>query len=203
MKYIIHRGITSDSVSENSYRSIKRAIRDYYSLGVEFDIRLTKDNKIILAHDSVLGFNKIENMYYKDIIKIKYFTSLDTILDIDTNKILLIDIKTSNNYKVFGDVLIKHLENCNRNIYLCSFDRKILKYLRNKSKYKLGHISLFYRKNSFDFFMINYNGISNKRAIKINKKLFLWTINNEKELDYVKNKFNDINNYYIIINKKE
>ena len=45
-------------------------------------------------------------MNYIDIIKIKYLTTLDKILDINSNKIFLIDIKTNNNYKVFGDKLL-------------------------------------------------------------------------------------------------
>ena len=86
MKYIIHRGITSKKNSDNSYMAIKRALFDKESIGVEFDIRLTKDKKIVLSHDSVLGINYIENMNYKDIIKHKYLTTLDKILDIDTDK---------------------------------------------------------------------------------------------------------------------
>ena len=47
MKYIIHRGITSNRFKENSYTAIKRALIDKSSLGVEFDIRLAKDDKIV------------------------------------------------------------------------------------------------------------------------------------------------------------
>ena len=63
MKYIIHRGITSDNVMENTYESIKRAIRDKESMGVEFDIRLTKDKKIVLSHDSFINFNISKYLY--------------------------------------------------------------------------------------------------------------------------------------------
>jgi len=204
MKYIVHRGVTSKKIKENSFESIKKAIRDIDSVGVEFDIRLTKDNKIILIHDSLIGLNKVENMYYKDIIKEKYLTTLDRVLGIITDKIFLIDIKTNNNYKIFADTLISYLKDIDRNIYLCSFDKKILNYLKGKTKYKLGHISFFYKNNSFDFFMINYNGISNKKRIKIkNKKLFLWTISSKKELNYIMDKFENIKDCYIIINKEE
>ena len=53
MKYIIHRGITSNRFKENSYTAIKRALIDKSSLGVEFDIRLAKDDKIVLSHEPV------------------------------------------------------------------------------------------------------------------------------------------------------
>lgn len=52
MKYIIHRGITSSSIKENSYLAIKKALGDPSSSGVEFDIRLTKDKRIVLSHNS-------------------------------------------------------------------------------------------------------------------------------------------------------
>ena len=50
MKNIIHRGITSKNIKENSYLAIKKAIKDKESIGVEFDIRLTKDKKIVLKY---------------------------------------------------------------------------------------------------------------------------------------------------------
>ena len=117
MKYIIHRGLTSSRNQENSYLSIKKAILDKNSSGVEFDVRLTKDNEIVLSHDSIIGINYIENMNYIDIIKHKHLTTLDRILSIDTDKILLIDIKVNNNYKLFGNILLKKINNSNRNIY--------------------------------------------------------------------------------------
>mgnify|MGYP003597546502 CR=1 FL=1 len=83
MKYIIHRGITSKKNSDNSYMAIKRALFDKESIGVEFDIRLTKDKKIVLSHDSVLGINYIENMNYKDIIKAKLRMVLPKVKDLD------------------------------------------------------------------------------------------------------------------------
>jgi len=204
MKYIIHRGITSTKIKENTYESIKKALKDSTTLGVEFDIRLTKDNKIVLSHNSLINFKQIENMTYREIIKEKYLVTLDKILSINTDKILLIDIKVNNNYKIFADTLIKYLNNDNKHIYLCSFNRKIIKYLRHKTKYKTSQILFKYKKRPYDFIIVNHNGISNKQIANIkNKEIFLWTINNDKELKKVQNKFQNINNYYIIVDKKE
>lgn len=204
MKYIIHRGITSNKIKENTYESIKKGLNDKSSVGVEFDIRLTKDNKIVLSHNSLINNNHIENMNYLEITKEKYLTTLDKILSINTSKIFLIDIKVKNNYKIFGDTLLNYLNNCNKNIYLCSFNKKIIKYLKNKTKYKLSQILFKYKNNNNDFIMINHKGVSNKKIINIkNKEIFLWTTNNNKELKEVKNKFSNIDNYYLIIDKKE
>lgn len=204
MKYIIHRGITSTNIEENSYEAIKKAIRDKNTVGVEFDIRLTKDHKIVLSHDSLINLESIEQMNYLDIIKKKYLTTLDRVLSINTNKILLIDIKIKNNYKKFADTLIKYLYNYKRNIYLCSFNKKVINYLQKKTKYKVGYILFNYKNNNSDFIMVNYNNTSNHKLINIdNKEIFLWTINNNKELNKVINKFTNINKYYLIINKEK
>lgn len=202
MKYIIHRGITSKNIKENSYIAIKKAIKDKESIGVEFDIRLTKDKKIVLSHNSLINLNVIEETNYSELIKNNYLTTLDKILDIDTNKIFLIDIKTNNNYKVFGDILMNTLNKYNKNIYLASFDKNIIKYI--KSKYKKGIITLLYRRNNYNFIITNYKLISNNKIKKIkDKKIFLWTIHNNNELEEIKNKFSNIDDYYIIKDKKE
>lgn len=204
MKYIIHRGITSNRFKENSYTAIKRALIDKSSLGVEFDIRLAKDDKIVLSHDNIINFNYIENMNYNDIIKNKYLTTLDKVLTINTDKILLIDIKVNNNYKKFGNLLLKELDKYERNIYLASFNKKVIKYLGKKTKYKKGIITLNYKKSNNDFVVINYNTISSKKINDIkNKEIFIWTIHNDKDLEKVKNKFSNIDDFYLIIDKEE
>ena len=185
MKNIIHRGITSKNIKENSYLAIKKAIKDKESIGVEFDIRLTKDKKIVLSHNSLINLNVIEETNYSELIKNNYLTTLDKILDIDTNKIFLIDIKTNNNYKVFGDILMNTIN-----------------YI--KSKYKKGIITLLYRRNNYNFIITNYKLISNNKIKKIkDKEIFLWTIHNNNELEEIKNKFSNIDDYYIIKDKKE
>lgn len=203
MKYIIHRGITSKYNQENSYLAIKKALLDNKSSGVEFDIRLTKDKKIVLSHNSLIELNNIENMNYKEIIKNKYLTTLDKVLDIYSNKIFLIDIKTNNNYKTFIEVLIPVINKYNnKNIYLASFNKKLIKQIN--TKYKKGIITLNYHKNKYNFIITNYKLISNKKLSKIkNKEIFLWTIHNNSELKEVKNKFNNNKDYYIIKDKKE
>ena len=143
-------------------------------------------------------------MNYNDIIKNKYLTTLDKVLTINTDKILLIDIKVNNNYKKFGNLLLKELDKYERNIYLASFNKKVIKYLGKKTKYKKGIITLNYKKNNNDFVVINYNTISSKKINDIkNKEIFIWTIHNDNDLEKVKNKFSNIDNFYLIIDKEE
>lgn len=204
MKYIIHRGITSKTNKENSYMAIKKALLDPTSLGIEIDIRLTKDNIIVLSHNSIINTNYIENMTYKEIIKYKHLTTLDKILDINTNKIILIDIKVNNNYKIFGNTLLNMINDSNRNIYLMSFNKKIIKYLYNKTSYPIGIISFFYRKNKYPIVVLNNKTIKDKILKKINnKEIFLWTFNNTKEIQSISKNITNIDNYYLIIDKEE
>lgn len=202
MKFIIHRGITSSTINENSYLSIKRALQDKQSMGVEFDIRLTKDKQIVLSHNSILSSSTIENMTYKEILKHKYLTTLEQILSIKTDKILLIDIKTNNNYKLFANTLLTKLQNVNQKIYLVSFDKKIINYLKRKTPIPKGRIYFHYLKDLYPIILLNYKLISNRKIKKIHKDIFLWTIPNIKELPLLKSKFSNIEDYYLIINKR-
>ena len=204
MKIIIHRGIVTNKVYENTYFAIKRALKDRESFGVEFDVRLTKDNKIVLSHNSIIEGNVIEHSTYREIISKKYLDTLDKILTINTKKLLLIDIKTSKNYKVFADILLKELKDEKKKIYLTSFDRKIINYLRPKTSFKTGITYTYYRKNDYDFVSINHNFITKDRLKNIkNREIFLWTIDSDKERQKIERLFNGEDNLYLIMDKKE
>ena len=158
---------------------------DVNSSGVEFDIRLTKDNVIVLSHDSI----DIESSNYSDIIKKKYLSTLDVILGINTKKILLIDIKVRNNYKRFAKRIIKYLDDINN---------KNIKYLKKKTNYKLGYITFKNTKNNNYFEVINFITLSKNNINKYpNKEIFLWTIHNKREEKLVLDKFSNTN-YYLI-----
>ena len=70
MKLILaHKGIHY-KYPENSLESIIDIFKyksNKFNLGVEFDINLTKDNKLILFHDEMLNDKKINNLFYKEI----------------------------------------------------------------------------------------------------------------------------------------
>ena len=204
MKVIIHRGITSYNIKENSYISIKKALNDSDSCGVEFDIRLTKDNKIVLSHDSLIGSNIIEYSNYNEILKEKYLDTLDKILTIDTNKILLIDIKVNDNYKMFANVILEELKDTKMEIYLTSFNKKIIKYLHTRTKLKTGITSTYYKRNNYYLKSINRNFIKIRQLKKIkNREIFLWTIDSKKEKEKIEKNFGSIPYIYLIMNKEE
>src|SRR5574344_2881205 len=96
-----HRGISSKYAPENSMLSFKKAV--YKNVGIELDVRILKDNTIIVFHDSNLfrmtGINKrIEKCNYNEIKELKLKNTnekiplLSSVLK-EINCPLLIDIK--------------------------------------------------------------------------------------------------------------
>lgn len=64
---IAHRGFSSLEV-ENSYNAVNKGLLCNCSDGVEIDVRVTKDNVVVLSHDPyVLGIGEIKDENYEDI----------------------------------------------------------------------------------------------------------------------------------------
>lgn len=60
MKIIAHRG--NDGIhQENSLEAILNSLDSIYTDGVEIDVRLTKDNKLVINHDPFYKGNYINN----------------------------------------------------------------------------------------------------------------------------------------------
>ena len=149
-KIIAHRGIYNSKIKENTYLAIFNAINNKNIYGVEFDIRLTKDNKIVVIHDKTInrtsnGIGIVENMTLKELQKYNFgskdfyqtIPTLEKILEINTNKLFLIEIKASNNSKLFSKILLNILDKYkNKKIYLMSFNNEILNIIRNNNKNK-------------------------------------------------------------------
>ena len=134
-KLIKHRGSYSALIKENSYDAIKTALDNPLYIGVEFDIRCTKDNKFILFHDPIYNNKLISNTYYYELPK--YVVQLENVLSIKSDKIFLIEIKNiNNNYKQLFTLLNRYN---NKNIYVMSFSNRIINKMdMKKRKYKIG-----------------------------------------------------------------
>ena len=181
MKIIAHRANDKDNLKENSKKAIINALNKNYIDGVEFDIRITKDNNFVLNHNSIYNNKLIKNTKLKDIKELDILS--DVLNDIKSNKIILIDIKIEDkDYISLANLLIKELKKYKLNIYLCSFNYDLCLYLKNKTKHKIGLlISGVINKNKnydiFDFISIKYTEYK-----EVNKTIFVWTINEEKVL---------------------
>ena len=70
--YIIaHRGVTEYGLKENTKKSLTaiKSIKTDLNLGIESDIQLTADNKIIIFHDEEINEKVIEQTTYSEILK--------------------------------------------------------------------------------------------------------------------------------------
>ncbi len=133
-KLIKHRGIHNKSVKENTYEAIKMALDSKDYVGVEFDVRETKDHEFIIYHDTLYNGKFISDYYYNELPK--FMPKLKDILKINSEKIFLIEIKNIKSVDRFINLLQK---NSNKKIYVMSFSNSIIKKINvPKKTYKVG-----------------------------------------------------------------
>ena len=204
MNIISHRGSNISKYQKNTKQALLTAINLDFISGIEFDIRMTKDKKIIIIHDPIInlvsnGSGLVKKLKYKKLLKYNFGTkenpskicTLEELLDnIKNNKKILIELKEeSNNFKEFVDIVYNIIKKYKLNIYIASFNYELIKYfskLYNKCGLIIGNgINIDKKYNNF-----NYNILSYKyRKIYNKKETFLWTINFYKD---------DLDNYNII-----
>lgn len=196
MKLICHRGIHNKDIKENTLESIKNALNSDKYMGVEFDIRTTKDNEFIVYHDPLYNGELISNINYLELPK--YIPKLEYILNIDTNKILLVEIKNiKGNINKFVELLNKYN---NKNIYVMSFNSKLMNKISNMDiSFKTGVLN--YILNTMDMTKLDFicmlDTLLNEDLISIvksyNKEVMSYGIIN-------KNNIGKSNIYYIVDN---
>lgn len=139
--YILaHRGVTENGLIDNSLESLTeiKCFKNNIKLGIEFDIQLTSDNKIIIYHDQNLNNKEVEKTTFNEL---KFLDN--NIIEIDeilvefnnTNFMLNIELKNySNNYnrlilfvKILEDIVCKY----KINYFYSSFDINISNILND------------------------------------------------------------------------
>lgn len=210
MKFIAHRGLDNHGYRENTLEAIMHSLNQEYISGVEIDVRLTKDEKIVIIHDVTInrvsdGSGFVEKMTLKELKKYNFGNSKakSSILTLDTlllrikniNKNIFIEIKTDSE-KMIEKIsqLVKKYPKIP--ISFISFKKEILEKLKIKlPNYKVGLITYFdeEKDRGTDFYVINYHYYKWKDN---NNLICLWTVNNEKDFYFMKNKIKD--NIWII-----
>ncbi len=204
MKIISHRGSNISRYKPNTKQALLTAINLDFIDGIEFDIRMTKDKKIVIIHDPIInlvsnGSGIVKKMKYKKLLKYNFGTknnpskicTLKELLDnINNNKKILIELKEeSKNFKLFVNIVYSIIKNYKLNIYIASFNYDLINYFKtkyNKCGLIIGYgINTNRKYNRFDFNILTYNN----RKIYNKKETFLWTINEYKD---------DLINYNII-----
>lgn len=224
MKLIAHRGIHSKHVVENSKFAHKTGLSSNDVCGIELDVRLTKDLKLVCFHDDSLmrltgktgfinhcDFSKLNSIYLLNNFFKEPIYLIKDILDYNTDKLILIDVKCENNFELISELLTELLSNYrDKNIYVMSDNKQALKFLNVSNRsYKLGALLFFELKDEesikkLDFIAIKKNFINKQlveECIKDSKEVMTFTINKKEEINALKNEckeyFDDI---YIISN---
>lgn len=213
IKLIAHRGgYKQSNTRENSIEAIKYATSKEYIDGVEFDVRVTSDNKLVVFHDFRIKYNnksyRISNTDYSKLNQIhlkKYKTklaTLDEILSIiPKEKLIFLEIKLgevgseAQTLQLVYDTVKKYKT---KKIVVISFIYKFLKFFI-KRKYptclllnrhsKLFELKAYFRTYlnlSLDIISMDkrmVNSKNSKMILKSNKNYGIYTIDNSDEVD--------------------
>ena len=204
MKIISHRGSNVSVYNKNTKEALLSALKTNFIDGIEFDIRITKDKKIVIIHDPIINFvsdgcGLVSKMKLRKLKKYNFgskeypskICTLEELLEsINNNKIILIELKfEGNNYKEFVDIVYSIIKKYKLNIYICSFNYELIKYFYtkyNKCGLLIGNlINTKKLYNHFYFNIVSYH----YRYIISKKETFLWTINEYKS---------DLDKFYVI-----
>lgn len=197
--FIAHRGLVTNSIKENTIEAFLMAINSPKYVGFELDVRVSKDKEFVIYHDLMFKGKLIKNTLYKDLKK-EGIPKLAEVLNLDTDKIIMVEIKDFNmDLKKLAKLLNKYNY---KKLYVSCFNNKLLKELKKYLKgIKVGSLNYILNSeenyNEFDFMcIINYcltkDLISYFRNLK--KEVFGYGIKNKKNIKYK-------NIYYIVDDK--
>ncbi|MDL2292573.1 hypothetical protein LJC17_03175 [Acholeplasma sp. OttesenSCG-928-E16] len=141
-----HRGLfnNSSNLVENSIPAILEAAKKGYS--IEFDVRITKDDQIVIFHDNNLKRaanvdKKIADLTYLEIKEIKIFNSscsipllLELLKLVPPNTPLIIEIKVEDRIEDTCRLVNEILSKCNNLFCIESFSPYVLKWFKKNNK---------------------------------------------------------------------
>ena len=206
-RLIAHRGVHNKYIKGNSLIAIELAVMK--KIPVEFDITLTKDNVVILCHDSFIKcddkkyiINKYNYKYLKNICH--ELVTLESVLNIVSGKIpLLIELKPYNKGKKLEKECVKLLDKYKGYFAIQSFSPfTIYWFKKNKESYIRGQLltntynynfivnsiykyMLFNKFTNPDFICYNIKGLPNKQIEKVrnSKPVIGWTVKKQEQID--------------------
>ena len=215
MNIYAHRGLFDNKkIVENTISAFKKALLD--NLNIELDIRVTKDNKIIVFHDDnikrLTGIDRlVKEMTYNELSNVKLLNTTDKIplledvLKLVNDRVtLLIELKenfSNNALKELNKLLLDY----NGKVLLQSFNPVIIRKmaLTSLKRYNMGILLTNeykgFKKVLYDVFTYKYlikqkyiSFISSPKELifKVKevslKELFIWTIKTKE--DFIKYK---------------
>ncbi len=202
---LIHRGLAKKTFKENTLKSFKYCFQKNF--GIETDLHVTKDNKIVCFHDFNLKkqfkINKyISKTNYKDLVNIsrknkKPIPLLSDLIKESNNKsFLMLEIKPILQ-KDKINLLLKEVNKL-KNFSITSFKEKNIINLYNlRKKLNLGLLipSTFNfdmivsksKKKYIKFLVLEKKFLREKRLNKIKKKIYFYTIKKSSDFKKYKN----------------
>ena len=202
LKGICHRGLHNKEFTENGLNAFKNAIEN--NMAFELDVHLTKDNEIVVFHDSDTKriTNKegiIEELTLKE-IKENYklgdgstIPTLKEVFELNNERVpIVVELKVyKGNYKELGKQVKEVLKiiKDEKNIVLIAFDPRVL-FLFNKEGFirqllvgkKTDYTYIF--RHFFEGIDVEHIMLQEKRIQRYSKNHFVntWTIENEEQL---------------------
>lgn len=182
--FIAHRGLYNNNIGENTIRAFDNAFKEGFS-GIEFDVRLTKDNIPVIIHDSFIsrvsnGVGLVNSFTYKELLKYnfgkKYHDKIPKLTEVIKryhNKVMIIELKEKINIDKYLDT--------NNNYYISSFNFEYLKNVKNKRG------------------IINY--VLNNNYQNINFIMILYLMINDQIINYYKKNGVEVIAYGVLKNK--
>jgi glycerophosphoryl diester phosphodiesterase len=206
MLIIGHRGAAGEK-PENTLASFKHAIASGAD-AVEFDVRLTKDNHVVLSHDFHLyrSHKKFDIVRMKTLAELKKITAgseqpiitLEQVLKVCNGKILtIIEVKDKDCGKAVLEILTKSFKEMLGYVIITSFSSRELSRIRSiNKKVKLG---MLMRLNPFAFLAwerklqlsavgfhrLHLNKLSIQAAHQLKMFVYVYTVNRKGALNYL------------------
>jgi glycerophosphoryl diester phosphodiesterase len=206
VKIVGHRG-ASGYAPENTILSFQKAI-DIGCDRTELDVRLSKDNEIIVIHDAEVnrisdGYGLISEMNLAEIKKINYpenqkIPTLQEVINLCKDKIdLCIELKAKGTSKAVNDIILKN--QLLSSVIVVSFDIDLVREIKKLSPdIKVGFLFGEYNEEIWNFAdsvpleyicpecsMIDKEMV--EKAHSLDLKIYTWTVNKKKTYDYLMN----------------
>lgn len=222
MYLVAHRGLQSKNTKENTLAAIKLGNKNSNIHAVEIDVRLTKDEKIVVIHDKdiertsngkglvrEMSLDRLRQFNYGSFLKRSSISTLDEVLqEFNGNTLLIIELKDELDKNIlFSAKVLEIVKNYpNLNIWFKSFSKEIILFLKEKTNLPVGALV---NKNHLDnldldvdFYSMSKQIITQDMAnkkIQNNKPIMVWTINSNEDLKLLKaNIGNHLDSTYII-----
>lgn len=199
-KYYAHRGFHNKEIIENTMESFELALQKNY--GIELDVHLSKDNKIIVFHDYDL--NKMCNLDecvaekdYTELSRLKLLNTtqkiplLEDVLDLVKGKVtIVVEIKNLFRYEELTHELLKLRKNYNGRIAFKSFNHDYMDRLKIYAPEL--YCGKVFSSTNFD------STVSQQMSLIYDKKYFTYD-----KMDFLSVSWNELNKSYVKKFKKK